>query len=204
MDKSTVDFYDRHAARIAQRYDLAQVDSLHTLLRRWIPSGSQVLEIGCGSGRDARFLACQGCQVTATDASCELLAHARSLSDSPENPEYLQRMYPLEQNDPLLQRKFDVVLAIAVLMHIPERELAGFYANLRTLTRKGGLAICTVRDGSARSASDADDPRLYVQRDIETIKGALESHGFSLLQHDRYADGLGRATIAWETLVLQG
>jgi 2-polyprenyl-3-methyl-5-hydroxy-6-metoxy-1,4-benzoquinol methylase len=204
MDKPTVDFYNSHAARLAQRYDHAQVDSLHALLRRWIPLGSQVLEIGCGSGRDARFLADLGCRVTATDASDELLTHAKTLSSSPTNPEYLQRMYPLAPTDPLLQRKFDVVLAIAVLMHIPAQELDAFYTNLRMLTRPGGLAIFSVRDGTAEAASDEDDPRLYVHRDIASIQRDFESHGFSLLQQNRYADGLGRASIAWEILVLQG
>ena len=202
MDKPTVDFYNSHATQIAQRYDHAQVDSLHALLRRWIPLGSQVLEIGCGSGRDARFLADLGCRVTATDASDELLAHARTLSSSPSNPEYLLRMYPLAPSDLLLQRKFDVVLAIAVLMHIPEPELAAFYANLRTLTRTGGLVVCSVRDGSAAAVSD--DPRLYVKRDIAVIRRNLSTHGFTILQQDRFADGLGRTGIAWEILVLQG
>ncbi len=202
MDKPTVDFYNNHAPQIAQRYDHAQVDSLHALLRRWIPLGSQVLEIGCGSGRDARFLADLGCRVTATDASEELLAHAKTLSSSASNPEYLLRMYPLAPSDPLSQRRFDVVLAIAVLMHIPEPELAAFYTNLRTLTRSGGLVICSVRDGTAAAAYD--DPRLYVKRDIAAIRRDICSHGFTLLQQDRYADGLGRAGIAWEILVLQG
>ena len=201
MDKPTVDFYNSHAAQIAQRYDHAQVDSLHALLKRWIPLGSQVLEIGCGSGRDARFLADLGCRVTATDASDELLTHARTLSSSPSNPEYLQRMYPLAPTDPLLRRKFDVVLAIAVLMHIPEPELATFYTNLRTLTRPGGLVVCSVRDGAA--IASPDDPRLYVQRDIAVIRRDLVTHGFTIAQQDRYADGLGRASIAWEILVLQ-
>lgn len=202
MDKPTVDFYNSQAGQVASRYDKAQVDSLHALLRRWIPLGSQVLEIGCGSGRDARFLADLGCWVTATDASDGLLTHARAVASSLHNPQYLQRMYPLAPSDPLLQRKYDVVLAIAVLMHIPDSELSAFYSNLRTLTRPGGLVICSVRDGTVAAASD--DPRLYVQRDIAVIRRDFISHGFSLLQQDRFADGLGRANIAWEILVLQG
>lgn len=69
--------------RIAPQYDQASTD---VLISRWIrqrvwnrladlfPRGSHVLELGCGTGEDAVWLAQQGIRVTATDASPQMIA----------------------------------------------------------------------------------------------------------------------------------
>ncbi len=53
------------------------------LLKHFAP-GDRVLELGCGTGEDARLLAQHGIYVTATDASVEMLSVAQSkLVDNP-------------------------------------------------------------------------------------------------------------------------
>ena len=47
------------------------------LLRRVLAGGEGVLELGCGTGEDALFLARHGCRVVATDASAQMLRAAR-------------------------------------------------------------------------------------------------------------------------------
>lgn len=67
----------------ARTYD---ADFTHTPLARWLrdlvrsdlpfQAGDHILEIGCGTGEDALWLAQQGIMVTATDASAGMLAEA--------------------------------------------------------------------------------------------------------------------------------
>lgn len=45
-------------------------------LAPFIPAGSSVLELGCGTGRLTRRLLLWGCEVTAVDNSAEMLTHA--------------------------------------------------------------------------------------------------------------------------------
>lgn len=47
-------------------------------LARYFAAGHHVLELGCGTGVDARFLAQRGVRVTATDASPQMLAQTRA------------------------------------------------------------------------------------------------------------------------------
>jgi SAM-dependent methyltransferase len=47
-------------------------------LAQAFPSGSRALELGCGTGEDALWLAGRGVQVTATDSSAGMLAAARA------------------------------------------------------------------------------------------------------------------------------
>lgn len=50
---------------------------VHRRLIRHFGAGDHVLELGCGTGEDALFLASRGIRVTATDASDQMLAAAR-------------------------------------------------------------------------------------------------------------------------------
>jgi len=69
---------------VAERYD---AEFTATRLARWLrprvwahldfPSGSRVLELGCGTGEDARHLAERGMSVHATDVSPAMLEVAR-------------------------------------------------------------------------------------------------------------------------------
>lgn len=51
---------------------------VHARLQAHFSAGAQVLELGCGTGEDARWLAARGVSVLATDASPAMLAAAQS------------------------------------------------------------------------------------------------------------------------------
>ncbi len=53
-------------------------DMTHRHVEPLITAGDTVVEIGCGTGLDALWLATRGCRVVATDASDAMLATARS------------------------------------------------------------------------------------------------------------------------------
>jgi cyclopropane fatty-acyl-phospholipid synthase-like methyltransferase len=55
LDIKSVKYYEQNAAHLAPEYHSAGVTGIHTLLGLWLPTGGEVLEIGCGAGRDARL-----------------------------------------------------------------------------------------------------------------------------------------------------
>ncbi|NJO84694.1 MAG: methyltransferase domain-containing protein [Blastochloris sp.] len=57
---------------------------VHARLLANVHAGDHILELGCGTGEDALFLARHGVRVTATDASAGMIAQARAkLTDEP-------------------------------------------------------------------------------------------------------------------------
>jgi SAM-dependent methyltransferase len=78
-------------------------------LDRHFLAGDQVLELGCGTGEDALYLAQRGVQVTATDSSQVMLDITRSKATG--NP--LLRVIPLDIRQPILddERQFEGCLA---------------------------------------------------------------------------------------------
>ena len=175
MDTKSIKYYDQNASRLAPEYHSAEVTGIHTLLGRWLPTGGEVLEIGCGAGRNAAFMANLGCKVTATDASEKILEYSLEYLTKigeVESIGLIQADFPLKANHNLLNHRFDAVVSMAVLMHIPDNELFDFAFQIRTILKYKGHFICSF---CTSRETLADDPRLFVNRDrkVATYKLAL-------------------------------
>jgi cyclopropane fatty-acyl-phospholipid synthase-like methyltransferase len=56
-NRAALEYYDRNAGACGARYESADMSHLDHLLLRHLPErGARVLELGCGSGREAAFL----------------------------------------------------------------------------------------------------------------------------------------------------
>ncbi|MCA9899162.1 MAG: class I SAM-dependent methyltransferase [Anaerolineales bacterium] len=108
-------------------------------MRDWEPKGS-VLDVGCGQGRDALFLAELGYSVTGIDASqlgiSQMLATAKTRNLNLNG--IVADFYEYE-----FQQKYDVIVLDSIL-HFHKKDLPKEQALLQTLTARlnpGGL-IC--------------------------------------------------------------
>ena len=99
-------------------------------------SGLRVLDLGCGTGRHALWLAGRGAAVTAIDFSAGMLAEARR-KPAAEAVKFLA--HDLHERLPLNDANFDLVVSGLVLEHL--RELGGFFAEARRVLRPHGRAV---------------------------------------------------------------
>jgi ubiquinone/menaquinone biosynthesis C-methylase UbiE len=91
---------------------------------KWVPvrAGDRVLEVGCGTGvvaRDLAALVSRRGVVTAVDTSATLLARARALSRGAAGGRIVFR-HADGHRLPFADRRFDVVLAITVILHVED------------------------------------------------------------------------------------
>ena len=91
---------------------------------KWLPvrARDRVLEVGCGTGvvaRDLASLVGRGGVVTAVDTSTTLLARARALSRGVPGGRIEFRQADGHRL-PFADRRFDVVLAITVILHVED------------------------------------------------------------------------------------
>src|SRR5438045_7941708 len=83
--------------------------------QKFLPEG-KILEIGCGSGRDAKELLALGYGYIGTDVSKKLIEAARQTN--PTQKFYQQSVYELSFDE-----KFDGFWASKVLLHLPKRRI---------------------------------------------------------------------------------
>ncbi|GAA1072870.1 class I SAM-dependent methyltransferase [Nocardiopsis composta] len=176
---------------------LAPVDEFHTGGRRMTASlvdrldlhpGSRVLDVGCGIGGTARYIAAtRGAEVTGIDLTPEYVAAARALTEK-AGPAGLVRFDRGDGTDlPYPDGSFDAACAIHTGMNIERKDLLA--AGLARVLRAGGrLAVFDIMrtgDGevghptpwaATAATSFLADPRSY--------RGLLEEAGFEVV-HER-------------------
>ena len=112
---------------------------------------ADILEIGCGEGRDASFLLKQRYRLIATDISPEAIRYCRAA-----NPQFAECFQVLDCPTGKLDVKFDYIYAVAVVhMLVNDSHRAAFYRFIREhLTADGIALICTMGDGTIERRSD--------------------------------------------------
>ncbi|MDT0406333.1 class I SAM-dependent methyltransferase [Streptomyces edwardsiae] len=107
-------------------------------------AGRRVLDLGCGTGRDAAWLHDAGREVTGADLSQAMLAHAR---DQHPGPGYVRA--DLHGFD-LGQGVFDAVVCLdsALLYCHTNDQLDGFLSSCRRALVPGGLLVAEMRNGA--------------------------------------------------------
>jgi len=104
-----------------------------------IPPGGTVLDAPCGTGKYFAMLAGAGHRVVGADQSAGMLARARARGIAFS----LQRT-PLQ--DLPYAARFDAVLTIEAMQHIPPEDWPGVLADLGRAVRPGGLVYLTVQE----------------------------------------------------------
>jgi ubiquinone/menaquinone biosynthesis C-methylase UbiE len=129
--------YDRWAA--VYDHDANPLQALEEpIVRRAIgdAQGLNVLDLGCGTGRHALWLAANGATVTAVDFSEGMLEEARR-KPSADRVRFL--CHDLHLPLPFGDSEFDLVVSGLVLEHL--RELDGFFAEIKRVLRAEGRAV---------------------------------------------------------------
>lgn len=194
MDNLTANSYDTQAATLCNRYEAANVATLHDFLRHSIKPHARVLELGCGSGRDAAFMHSElHADITALDGATAMVAQARAA-----HPNIAARIHhaqlPLSNATKIADfanpDTFDFVTCLAMLMHVPEEDLSDLAFQIKQHLNPGGLLLISVSTGRTG---------LSDQRDA-TGRLLFERLGFQLLDHTTAPDALARS-ITWHQMV---
>lgn len=144
--------------------DLPDANLPHWLKRGLLSGGEgrSALDIGCGLGRNTRWLARQGYQATGIDISPYAVGEARRRS--PGLPAAYFECDVLRE--PVPGGPFDLVYDSGCFHHLAPHRRLSYLGALRACLRPGGLfGICTFAPG--RMGSEADDLALFRQGRLE-------------------------------------
>jgi SAM-dependent methyltransferase len=148
----------------------------------------ELLDFGCGPGRDLISFTALGHHVTGLEGSAQLAALARTHSGC----EVLEQNF---LNLDLPRARFDGVFANAVLFHIPSQALQRVLSALHSALKPGGVLFCSNPHGTGQEGWHGD--RYGVFHDWPSWRNHLTSAGFEALTHYYRPPGLPREQQPW-------
>ncbi len=137
---ATARFYSDNAVTYAATLSEASLMRLDGFLSK-LQSGAQVLELGCGNGRDSAEMIARGFRAVPTDGTPEMTGEASKRLGIP--------VAVLRFEDIDMVATFDGVWANACLLHVPRAELGGILAKIHTALRPGGVFYASFKAGEA-------------------------------------------------------
>lgn len=148
----------------------------------------ELLDFGCGPGRDLRTFTDLGHRATGLEGSASLAAMARAHSGCTV----------LEQNFLELQLRagrYDGVFANAALFHVPSQELPRVLRELHAALKPGGVLFTSNPRGSGQEGWNGERYGVYL--DWESWRDCVTATGFLELGHYYRPPGLPREQQPW-------
>ena len=186
----TLSHYDEHAQSYwegTRDHDVSQnVDALLQSIE--VPPPFELLDLGCGPGRDLKTFTALGHRATGLEGSAQLAALARTNSGCEV----------LEQNFLALElpsSHFDGVFANAVLFHVPTQELPRILRELHATLKPGGVLFTSNPRGDGQEGWNGD--RYGAFHDWQTWRDFVCAAGFVELSHFYRPKGLPRDQQPW-------
>lgn len=156
-------------------------------------AGRDLVEIGCGTGRNTEWLATQATSITALDFSAEMLRRAATRIPDPR-ARFIQ--HDVRSRWPLADNAGDVIIAMLILEHVEHLE-AVFAEAVRVLRLNGKLFICELHPmrqlmgGQAQFSNTQTGEReripAFLHDVSDFVNGGLRA-GLELRQLDEWRD----------------
>ena len=160
----SIDYYDRYAVPY---YEETVDFSMEEQLERFIellPESADVLDLGCGSGRDTVFLEEEGCVVTAMDGS-EKMCELASIHTGKE-------VLHLKVEDMEFDDVFHGIWACAVLGHFTPDEVKGVMDKILKALKDDGILYFSVKKGERNGKYNG---RYFYDYDREALNNLLNA-----------------------------
>jgi len=120
---------------------LAPINSIEEFLSL-LPAKAKILDLGCGSGRDAKIFTEFGAEVVGIDFSANLIEIAKGHA-----PRAKFALMDIENMD-LAENTYDGVWAVCSLTHIAKKELPNVLKKIHLLLKEDGYFYLALKKGS--------------------------------------------------------
>ena len=160
----TLHYYQNHAQDFFDGTVNVNMTPLYEAFTRHLAPGAQILDAGCGSGRDAKAFHEMGYQVDAFDASSAMVELARQHTGLP-----VQLMSFSEIDG---KAQYDGIWCCASLLHVPSYELPAVMQKLADALKPGGVWYVSFKHGNGERVQGE---RRFTDMDEEGLRELLKA-----------------------------
>ena len=142
----TKDYYDNNAQEFVNSTFMVDMQSLYQPFLNLLPDFGRILDLGCGSGRDALAFKNMGYQIEAMDYSAELVKQASDLTGIEVR---LQSFYDLDEIN-----TYDGIWACASLLHCERHRLVDVLQRMIQSLKANGVIYMSFKYGDQDREKD--------------------------------------------------
>ena len=201
--RTTQDTYDRIAPEYTARieglvsdswigeYERGLVDRFLSMLPR---HGPEVLDIGCGGGKDTWHFCQEGARAVGIDLSAGMLGEARKRVSGGVFCRMDMRGLAFASG------AFDGAWANGCLYHVPKADLTGVFGEIWRVLRPAGTLSFNFKAGTGEGLEEnptsfGGGPRFYAYYEGAEMKDLLSQAGFRALEMAHYPEKVLREEI---------
>ena len=162
----TLDYYEQNANTFHNSTVGIDMSDMYECFLSRIPEGSSILDAGCGSGRDSKAFTDLGYNVSAFDASEQMVLRARRLTGLDIQVRQFEQM---DENG-----VYDGVWCCASLLHVPLVEMLPVMRRVARSLKKNGAWFLSFKYGQGEREKDGRHFTDMNKERLTTLASKLE------------------------------
>lgn len=135
----TIDFYNNNADEFIEGTYSVDMTKIQDVFLSYIIKGKDILDLGCGSGRDSKVFIDRGYNVTSVDGSIEICKRAAKFLN--------KEVINLKFEDINFKNKFDGIWACASLLHVQKSDLSNMFNKIIVALKENGVLYVSFKYG---------------------------------------------------------
>ncbi len=188
------DYYDLNADSYITSTLSLDMREHYARFLKYLPSGSRILDLGSGSGRDSLYFINRGYDVVAIDSSLAMVKATSQLTG------LKARLLSIQELDYI--DYFDGIWASASLVHVPKDEMSFAFSLLYRALKEKGILYCSFKNREEDFVSEGRHFSCYTPPLFEEFISDFNS--FTLLEMVTSPDlRPERSGESWLNLILQ-
>lgn len=169
-DNTTLAWYEQNAPEYVQKTRDADMHYAYQRFLEDTVDHAEILDFGCGSGRDTKYFLSREMKVHACDGSPAMVKEASAYTGIPVT---CMKFEDLTETD-----RYDGIWACASLLHLPYEELDIVFGKMMQAVHKEGILYMNFKYGTFEGYRDG---RWYTDMDIDKAARLILPHRDALL-----------------------
>lgn len=189
-----MNYYNQNAKLYFDSTVNVDMSNLQNYFLAYLPQSGEILDIGCGSGRDAKVFMDKGYQVLPLEPAEDLAILAK---------EYLKIDISSEKiNDINYENRFIAAWACASLLHLPFSEMPNALTRIYKSLKAGGYLFLSLKYGDKEEFRKGRFFCDYNEDKFESLN--YQAIGFNLIEYTISHDKrVGRESESWLNVLLR-